>query len=139
MSSLPPISVWAEFPVLAVIVLTLVLFLLAGRLIFREFTSWLSKQDGEREKEREKQRLWMESQDEKREAAERVRDERWQAFFEHMNNGNQTAVAKLAEVQARLVERIDVLTAAMADHDNFVHDNLPNQRPQQQIGSRSRK
>jgi hypothetical protein len=121
---MPGSEIWAQLPVVAVLGLFLVLLGNMARLAFHELSQWQTEQNTAREQEREKQRVWMECQEYHSEEERRVRDKSWQQFFERLNAGNQSAINQLSVVSNRMVERIDALTLAITDHDQYVRRNV---------------
>lgn len=89
---MPPESVWAQYPLVAVIVLCIGALGLGARKFWKEFTDWSDRQDVKREAEREKQRDWQEKLLIKQEEINEKREARWQEIYRQM----------LAEVTAEL-------------------------------------
>jgi hypothetical protein len=80
----PADSVWAQYPLVAVIVLCIGALGLGARRFWKEFTDWSDRQDVKRETEREKQRDWQERLLVKQEEINEKRETRWQEIYKQM-------------------------------------------------------
>ncbi len=113
---LPSGEIWNLFPSLAVIVLVMAVVFGGLFVIWREYRTWMEKQDKKRAEERKEQRLWEEQQD-------ALRDERWRNFIGDMqeaasredekNRGQMadmaTSINTLADNSRKMAETVDGL------------------------------
>jgi len=110
---MPSADLWAQFPVIGIILLFLIAIGLGLRSIFHEITAWQNAQDKKRDDERTKQREW-----------ENARDRVWQLFFEQLNqqnskaiSGNSEALEQLIGVTQQLINKFDMIYSKLIDHD----------------------
>jgi len=81
---MPPVDTWAQYPLIAVIALVIILLATGVRKFWIEFTAWQDRQDAKRDEEREKQRAWQERLLEKQEQVNEKRELRWQEIYREM-------------------------------------------------------
>lgn len=76
------------------------------------------------------QRAWQEEMGKKRDTEQEKRDQAWRVFLADMQKRSDATTLRSAEVQGKLIERIDTLTAAINQHDVYTrakmvrYDNL---------------
>ena len=133
---LPPASLWEQYSVIGILALILIVIGYLARRMFLDFVKWQDEQDLKKAEERKTQRLWQESQSVKAEDERVQRDQNWQAFFERINGENSLSINRLAEVHAKLVDRIDAMTQRMdaitvklTEHDAWVKSNVGEAKP----------
>jgi hypothetical protein len=68
---------WNDFPVVFLIVACFALFGFAARWFWLDYKREAARADAARSAEAEKDRLWREAQNEKREAAQDIREQKW--------------------------------------------------------------
>lgn len=103
----PDASIWGQFPVLAVVFLALALT--GGGLFI--FAKWVW---GEYCKERDKDRQWRESQNDKREMATREQNQAWQktvndmaSRWEKQDEERNGVLLGIAEATQRMLRQMD--------------------------------
>jgi hypothetical protein len=112
---LPPTSTWDQFPVVAVIVLCLAAALVA----IYYFTRWVWS---EFKKERDLDRVWRESQNDKREAAVAEQNQLWREAmierdqrWEEADKQKQVTLKDMAGMMGRMIQML-------SDHDTQAKD-----------------
>jgi hypothetical protein len=109
---IPSADVQTQYAIVFILLFFAGIIAVAFYKMWRELLNWLGKQDIQRETEREKQRAWQADQD-------KVRDERWQAFLENLQNewikqdGNHTSALK------ELIKKVDELIQDVRTHDTW--------------------
>lgn len=107
------IDIARDWPVLAVFLVAFVFF-------------WKISSDnrkGEHDNTIE-QRAWQKEMGEKRDAEQDRRDTAWREFLAGMQTRSDAATLRSTEVQAKLIERMDVLTATINRHDDYTRARL---------------
>ena len=112
---LPPTSTWDQFPVVAVIVLCLA----AAFVAIYYFTRWVWS---EFKKERDLDRVWRESQNDKREAAVAEQNQLWREAmierdqrWEEADKQKQVTLKDMAGMMGRMIQML-------SDHDTQAKD-----------------
>jgi hypothetical protein len=110
---LPSESVWAQYPIVAILILAGAIVAAAFYKLWRELLAWIEAQDNKREAEREKQRIWQAEQD-------KVRDLRWQAFLKGMQDDWITQDGRHTETLDTLILKVDTLVSEVRNHHTWV-------------------
>jgi negative regulator of replication initiation len=111
---MPQESLWVQFSVVAILALVIIA-------IWRELKNFSNEQDTKRDTEREKQRVWQETQD-------AVRDQRWQEFLESMQNGWMAQDGRNNETIKDMIRKMEVLITAIHNHDQFTREAIASMR-----------
>lgn len=91
------------------------------------FYAFMRISDDARKKERESleaQRAWQDEMSKKRDAEQERRDQAWRDFLGGMQARSDAAAQRTTEVQSKLIERIDTLTAAINQHDVYTRAKM---------------
>lgn len=110
---MPPGEIWLQYSIVAILILAAGVIAYAFYRLWRELLAWIELQDGKREEERERQRIWQAKQDE-------IRDERWQLFLENMQEAWLTQDKVHSEAIVQLIVKVDALIHAVNNHDTWV-------------------
>jgi hypothetical protein len=130
---MPPESIWLQFSIVAVLVLSTTLIARAFFLLWHELMTWQAKQealraaerkeqDEKRDLERETQRKWEAEQSQQR-------DQQWQSFLRTMQEQWVANDRRNSAVLEKLVEQINELTVSVNNHDTFVRASGGADRP----------
>lgn len=125
---MPPESLWVQFSVVGILVLSAGVIAYAFYKLFRDLlafikeqdalrTAWMTDQDLKREQEREKQRLWQSEQD-------KVRDDRWQLFLKSMQDAWIAQDGKHTDTLRALSTKIDSLISDIDDHHQMMREAI---------------
>ncbi len=120
---MPPESTWAQYPVVAILVLATGVIGFAFYRLWKDLLAWYEQQetkrtaervgqDMERQLEREKQREWQAEQD-------KIRDLRWQEFLKTMQSDWVQQDGRHTDVLQDLIRKVDVLIASVQNHDTW--------------------
>lgn len=89
------------------------------------FFMQISNSSAEKErKSLETQRAWQDDMSRKRDAEQERRDQAWRDFLGGMQARSDAAAQRTTEVQSKLIERIDTLTAAINQHDVYTRAKM---------------
>lgn len=110
---MPPETIWNQYPIIAIIVLSAGVIALAFYRLWRDLLAWFDAQDVKRGEERERQRAWQSNQDE-------VRDLRWQEFLKAMQAEWIKQDGVHTDALQDLIKKIDTLIASVQNHDTWV-------------------
>lgn len=121
---MPPTTIWEQFPLLAVVILTL--GVVGGGLYGVARWVW-----GEWCKERDKDRAWREMQNTAREQAEEKRDFAWQLTVkdlakqqEENNKAREYRDDKRDETLRAIVDTLAKISGKLEEHDNFAREGV---------------
>jgi flagellar biosynthesis/type III secretory pathway M-ring protein FliF/YscJ len=143
---LPTVEVWAQYPLIAVIVLVIVLLGAGARKFWLEFTAWQDKQaaklteeqerqDLRRREERETQRIWEADQNRMREEAQDKRERSWQAVIQQLENRQSENAEQTNKLLGDLVENLNCISRDLRSHDAFARSAIEAMIPDPGINS----
>ena len=148
---MPPESTWAQYPLVALIVLVIALLGVGARKFWLEFTTWQDKQavklseaqdkqaaklvseqdrqDVKRKEEREVQRIWEAEQNRLREEAQDRRDLAWRSMVAAMEDRQDQNAKQTNRLLSELVENMNCLSRDLHAHDTFTRGAIGAIRP----------
>ncbi len=122
--AIPGEEIWAQFPVIGVIVAVVIVLAMGARKFWREFTGWLDTQDSKRETERAAQRTFERQQNELREAAQDKRDQAWRSTVQEMQQAQTAQAVDTNELLTKLVMQMNELGHAVHEHDEWARQTV---------------
>lgn len=99
-------SAWNDFPTVFLIACFMIGIFVAGRWFWADY-----------KKEAEKERQWRETQNEGREKAQDVRDEKMIAFFKAISAGTAEDISDMRAASERITKALDALLINYGSHD----------------------
>jgi len=107
---MPSASIWDQYAVAAILFVVVCVIGLAGWRAFREFRGWQTS-------EYERQRLWYETMEKKRDESQSKRDLLWQQFYQLIQDHQAKRDRENNEIMSKMISRIDSLTETITMHD----------------------
>ena len=125
---MPPVTIWDQFEVVGILLVFILVFGYALYRLLGEYTTWQTAESKEqrvwqetqfekRETENKAQRAWYEGMERKREEEQGQRDRQWQQFYAEIANQQARQSRDNNEVLSKLISRIDALTDGITSHE----------------------
>ena len=107
---MPTTTIWDQYAVAAIVFVVFIVIGIFAWQAFKDFRAWQSK-------ETDRQQVWYESMEKKRDDAQLERDLKWQQFYSAIQDHQAKRDRDNNEIMSRLISRIDALTDAFSTHD----------------------